>query len=58
MLKIGANSELPGSTNQKEVKMLKIKKNTKDLRSLFLTKRVNKKEIIKVSKIYINQNTT
>ena len=51
MLNIGANSELPGSTNQKEVKMLKIKKNTKDLRSLFLTKRVNKKEIIKVSKI-------
>ena len=48
---IGANSELPGSTNQKEVKMLKIKKNTKNFKKLFLTKRLNKKEIIKVSKI-------
>ena len=51
MLKIGANSELPGSTNQKEVKMLKIKKNNKDFKILFLKKKVNKKEINKVSKI-------
>ncbi len=51
MLKIGANSELPGSTNQIEEKMLKIEKNIKNLKKLFLTRRLNKKEIIKVSKI-------